>query len=55
MRLGNRLADLSADIVKLCYDNGVIGVEENPLSSFLWLHDSRVQQLGRPNVLKIVD
>ena len=40
VRLGNRLADFSAGLAKLCLDSGVIGVEENPYMSYLWNHGS---------------
>ena len=53
VRLGNRLADFAFEISNLCYENGVIGLEENPLSSYLWHHDNRVQQLIKYNVQDI--
>lgn len=36
--LGNKLADAAFSLIQTCYKHGVLGVEENPYSSFLWLH-----------------
>ena len=53
VRLGNCLADFAFEISNLCYEGGVIGLEENPFSSYLWHYDNRVQQLNQHNVQDI--
>ena len=52
--LGNRLADAAFLLIQASYKQGIIGVEENPFKSYLWLHRCRVQQLTWPKVSDVV-
>ena len=52
--LGNRLAHAAFQLIQASHRQGIIGVEENPFNSFLWLHRCRVHQLAWPKVSDVV-